>query len=225
MFESRNFKDDMAKAIVLREEFQKYNNLKDKFSRFSYLFPSFEDKVVCKVIFDLMFTSDGKQGKFIDQMLNAINKEVPQNFTEMIDVYSQASAWVMKEKELAEKIAADNGGERWSEEVKQGSSKYDDKYGRTDTFIVMGTQNPNNDFVAGQIVEQKGEAVVSTLSKEELEVAKAMNDKLQKDKEDAQKLEEARKREAYEESLRRRNNKKNFANIAGSLERVYSNKD
>lgn len=228
MFESRNIKDDIAKAIVLRDELKKYDDLKDKYSRFTYLFPTFEDKIICKAIFDIIFISEIRLGKFIDQMINGLNKVVPQNFSEMIETYTRAVAFVSAKIKEDNKKAADDGGERYTQEEKQGTTVGDDKHGRSDTFIVMSPLDSNRDFVAGQIIAKNGDAVISTLSKEELNQALIDNNNLieaKKEQERKNAEEEARRRAAYEESLAKRRNKTEFAKVSNELQRVYDNKD
>ena len=74
---------------------------------------------------------------------------------------------------------------------------------------------------------QKGETVVTTLSKDELALAKTENENLQKAKQQAEvdAKEKARLREQYEKSLAERRNKKNYAKIAGEIQRIYNKYD
>ena len=228
MFESNNIKDYIAKAVVLKDELNKENELKDKFAKFTLLFPTIEDKMVCKAIFDIMFTSEVRMRKFVSQMVDGINSLVPQKMSEMLDVYNQAVVLVNKKMTLDNKKASETGGERLTTEEKQGSSKYDDKNGRaSDPFIVMNAVDPNREVSSNQVVMQKGKTVVTTLSKDELALAKMENENLQKAKQQAEldAKEKARLREQYEKSLAERRNKKNYAKIAGEIQRIYNKYD
>lgn len=227
--DSINIKDYIAKAIVLKDGLAKDAELKDKFAKFTFLFPTLEDKMVCKAIFDVMFTSEIRARKFISQMVNGINSVVPQKITDMVDVYNQASVLVNEKMKLDNRKASETGGERFTEEEKKGSLSNDDKHGRqSDPFIVMNASDPNREFVSAQIVMQKGDTVVSTISKDELKLAKIENDNLQKlkqQKAEQDAKEEARRRTQYERSLAERRNKQQYAKVAKELQRIYDSHD
>lgn len=225
MFESQNIKDYIAKAVVLKDELSREIEYKDKFAKFTLLFPSIEDKMVCKAIFDMMFTSEISSRKFISQMVDGVNSLVPQKISEMVDIYNQAVVLINKKMDLDNKKATDSGGERFTTEAKQGSSKYDEKHGReSDPFIVMSSQDPNRSDNLSQMLINKGDKGVTLVTKSELDLAKIENDNLQRIKQQKERLqseEEARK--AYERSLAERRNKKDYAQVAGELQRVYNN--
>lgn len=229
MFESKNIKDYIAKAIVLKDELAKGAGVKANFAKFTLLFPTLEDKMVCKAIFDIMFTSEVRSRKFISQMVDGINNVVPQKITDMVDIYNQASVLVHEKMKKDNKKASETGGERYTEEEKQGSSDDDDKHGRAaDPFIVMNASDPNREFVSAQIVMQKGDTTVSTISKEELNLAKIENENLQKlnkKKSEQDAKEEARKLELYNKSLEERRNKQQYAKVAKELQKVYNSHD
>ena len=229
MFESKNIKDYIAKAVVFKDEITKAGELKDKFARFTILFPTIEDKMICKAVFDVMFTSELKARKFIAQMVDGINVMIPQKVTEMIDAYNQATVLIHEKMKEADKLASETGGERLTEEEKQGSSKFDERHGRTvDPFIVMNAQDPNREFLGGEIIEQKGDTIISTISKNELEKAQQMNVNLQEIKREKEKREieeELKRRAIYEKILAERRNKKQFSNVASELQRVYKDDD
>ena len=223
MFESKNINDYIAKAVVLRDEFEKIDDLKEKFGKFTLLFPTFEDKMICKAVFDLMFTHELKMQKFINQMINGINGVVPHKMTEMMEVYNQAVVLVDKKIKENNKKAASNGGERFTEEEKQGSHIDDDRHGRQDNFVAANMQDPNRQFRGGEILVEKGNTKVSIISQEELNNAKKENSSLEQIKKDEirEREEEEKRRAAYQKTLDARKNKKQYGNVASSLQRVY----
>lgn len=228
MFESKNIKDYVAKAVVLKEELPKFNSLKDRFARFTYLFPTNEDKMICKAIFDVIFVSDIKVREFVSQMVDGANQLAPQKVSALIDSYNQACALVYNMQQKDNKMASENGGERLTEEEKQGSSKNDNKHGReSDPFIVMNASDPNREFVGGgDVIFKKGQTVVAKISTEELEREQSNQLIMNEDKRKQDELkarEEEEKRRAYEKSLAERRQKKQYAKVASELERVYKN--
>lgn len=232
MSDIENIKDYIARAIVLRDEFENQVNIKEKFGKFTYLFPTIEDKMICKAIFDIMFTSDIKARKFISKMVDGMSSMKPQNISEMIDIYNQTSVLVYKQMQLESKKVTDIGGEINTEQEKQGSSLEDDRHGRmVDPFIVMNDSDPNRDFNGSKIIEKKGKAVVARISKEELDFAKQANDnadtlkkeKARKDAEEAKR--EAERLEKYKKSLAERTNKKTYGAVSGQLQRIYDSQD
>lgn len=229
MFDSKNIKDYIAKAVVFKEELPKLATLKDKFARFTYLFPSPDDKMVCKAIFDTMFVSDAKARKFVSQMVDGVNTMFPQKISEMIDVYNDASVHVFNMLKEENKKASDADGERNVAETKQGSDKDDNKHGRAaDPFIVMNASDPNREYKGGEIVSKKGKAVVSTISKAELEAVHVENNSIEeatRKKQEELAREEAKKRAAYEKTLAERRQKAGYAKVASEIQRVYNSHD
>ena len=232
MFENLNLKDYIAKAVVLKKEINETKDKKNIFGTFLMLFPTAKDQMICRAVFDIMFSDDLAARKVLDKMINSMNVMAPQKMTDMSDVYSEALAMVVQEKEKQEKQVNDNitdgGGERYTGESKQGSEKNDDKNGRaSDPFIVMNTIDPNRDYKSGEIIYQKGEKTISTLSSEELNAAKIANDNVQRARMQKQIInaEEERKRRAYEESLKRRNKAKTGKAIISAMQEVARAKD
>ena len=170
-----------------------------------------------------MFTHELKMQKFINQMINGINGVVPHKMTEMMEVYNQAVVLVDKKIKENNKKAASNGGERFTEEEKQGSHIDDDRHGRQDNFVAANMQDPNRQFRGGEILVEKGNTKVSIISQEELNNAKKENSSLEQIKKDEirEREEEEKRRAAYQKTLDARKNKKQYGNVASSLQRVY----
>ncbi len=236
MFETRTLKDDVARAIVFKSEFKKCDNLKDRYARFTYLFPSLEDKVICKAIFDVMFFDETQISKFVDQMINDLNREIPQKLTEAIDAYSQAAVWVEKTLKKNEKLAEASGA-RVGEQQKQGSLEGEDlsNTSSNNPFIVAGNaKDPNRVMLSGQVVSKKGKKVVAVVSRDEIDLAKDENSLIAAAKKrnlEAEALKkqeiERKQREAYEKSLKERIAKKELSSpqYAAVVERVLKNSD
>ena len=227
IIDAKNIRDFIARAVALRKEIDQTIDVKDKFAKFTYLFPTLEDKMICKAIFDVKFTGDIATRKFISQMIDGINGLVPQKMTEMIDLYNQVSALAYKQKIKDNKLVSDSGGERSSVEGKQGTLLNDDKHGRIDNFNSSNNDKALVESFGGEIISQKGDSSISVISKDELSEAKRQNEILEMTKNIKQELDadEKKKREAYEQSLAERRNKQEYAKIAGDLQRILNYED
>ena len=233
MVDLNNIEDYIARAVVLKNELEKEKELKEKFAKLTLLFPTLEDKMICKAIFDIKFTSETKSRKFISQMVDGVNSMVPQKITEMIDTYNQVAVLVAKSMQKENKIVSDAGGERFSGQEKQGDALNDEKHGRmTDQFAVVNAQDQIDESKSDQveIISKKGKKVISTLAKKEVVTAQRENEILQqienqKQRDLERQREEERKRIAYEKSLAERRMKKEYSKVASELQRIYNKHD
>ena len=203
-----NIKQYIANAAILRDDLTKLADIKGKFERFTYLFPTIEDKMICKAIFDTLYLSDVKSRKFISRMIDGLNTLYPQNLTEMIDVYNQ-TAVIMSERIRKQEKFADDNGERGNQETKQGTSEKEDKMSKNNNSF-----NSQNNIVSMQEQtmfkkeDKKPQKQVSVVSNEEISNLKRLDEQKL-----AAKMEDE-KRKKYEESLRERTRiKKNVENI------------
>lgn len=220
-----NINEYIARAAVLKKDLETLETVKEKFASLTYLFPSLEDKMICKAIFDTMYTSEVKSRKFIKNMVDAINTMVPKNISEMIDVYNQTSVLINEKIKKKERLISDDGGEISTQQEKQGTFEYDDKQSKNNnSFNVM----PANEFAENRTKEKKkikdkSSSIVSTVSSEDIKSEKQKTTQEVVDK--LKKEEEARKRAAYEKSLAERRQKKQFASSALDLQKIHSKFD
>lgn len=225
-----NIKDYIAKAVVLKNDLPKLENLNDKYAKFTLLFPSVEDKIICKAIFDMLFISDNKVRAFVTQMTDQANALFPQKASDLVDVYNQTIVLMGHVKEKYNKKVSDDGGEKNSSEEKQGGEKDDEKHGRAaDQFVVMNTVDPNreNNTDKEQPAPKKIAATVSVISKEELEKARLQQDlaeKMKKEECEKQTQEEIEKRIKYERELAEKRQKQQQQNSLKELEQAMVKK-
>lgn len=214
-----NINKYIANAAILRDCLANINNIQDKFAKFTFLFPTIEDKMICKAIFDTLYLSDVKARKFISRMIDGLNNLYPQNLTEMVDVYNQ-TAVIVSEKIKKQEKQADEDGERSSQEEKQGTSEQEDEMGqKMNAFSVHNnvvTVQESSNFKKSDKKKQKQISVVSSKEIENIE-------RLDKQKLAASKEDEKLKK--YEESLKERlRTRKNVESLI-DLQQVRSKYD
>ena len=218
-----NLEQYIANAAVLKKELLQMVEIKDKFAKFTYLFPTIEDKMICKAIFDTMYISEVKTRKFISRMVDGLNAMAPQNISEMIDVYNQTSVLVSERIKKQEKIANDANDNRDLVEQKQGTSEVEDKQSqKTDAFTsagggVFNVEIDNKKRNKNSLSEGK----IAPVSKDDIDRLKNLDEQ----KQIAKKQADEKLREVYEKSLRERMSKKKVAEATPIIQQMRSKYD
>ena len=218
-----NIEKYIANAAILKNELPKILDVKEKFARLTYLFPSFEDKMICKAIFDTMYISEVKIRKFITRMVDGLYSLMPQNVSQMIDIYNQTSVVVNERLKKQEKESSDTNGEHDLVEEKQGTSDLEDKQSqKADAFSVAGGGVFNIEIDREKKDKNStSKTNIIPVSKSEIETIKNLDEQ----KQIAKKQLEDEKRRAYEDSLRERRQKRQVSSAAVVLEQMRSKYD